>query len=199
MRDAPSLLRLQLLPVLAALATMTACDNNAVPATAPQLSASAAGVAAAKPAVGGTQLVPFINRTTFHPTGGSIECGVYGTLPVNWVGTAITSHLGLTTTVATWQTCTVVNGYPLVTGVGTSTGANGDAITFAYTLTFTAFSAESSSFDFSPMTIISGTGRFAGVTGSATGSGTFDHVALQGVWELRGTMTPPGVSKQQGP
>lgn len=198
MRNAPSVVRLQLLPVLAALATMTACDNSTTPATAPQLDASAAVVAAAKPAASGTQLVPFMNRATFQPTGGSIACGVYGTFPVTWVGTGITSHLGLTTTVATWQTCTVVGGYPVVTGEATSTGANGDAITFAFTQTFTAFTATSSSFDFGPMTIISGTGRFAGASGSATGGGTFDRVAGRGVWEVNGTMTPPGVAKRSG-
>ena len=140
-------------------------------------------------------VVPFIARGTFQPDGGAIVCPFVGTVPAVFIGTGVMSHLGKTTFVVTWQTCTLnAQGQITATGVLNFAGANGDAVEGTFTQTFTLFSPVISRFDLAPIVITGGTGRFAGATGSARGNGSIDEAALQGVFEISGTLTPPGIA-----
>ena len=178
-------LRRPVLPLLCSLAVLASCE----PVTAPESDATLTRFAV------GT-LVPLTGHGPYAAAGGSIDCPGLGTVPAIWAGSGQMSHFGKTEVVATWQTCTLnAQGQLVQTGIFSVAGANGDAIEGTFTQIFTRF-PDNTFFILDPMTITGGTGRFAGVTGSMEGSGTFDPAIAGGELELRGTMTPPGVSKQ---
>lgn len=192
MRTSPARTR-PLVAALFALATVTACETATAPATDASL-----GIAAVAKQVGGQKLVPFTDRQSLEATGGSIDCGPYGLAPADYAGSGVGSHLGRITSVSTWQTCEPVGDDLVVTGTMTTTAANGDEISSTFVMTFTALVPGAPNEFVVDLTIVGGTGRFAGVTGFATGSGTTDP-PLRGEWELSGWMTPPGVSKHASP
>ena len=99
---------------------------------------------------------------------------------------------------STWQSCEFVGGDLIATGTLTTTAANGDEITATFVMTFPAPVPGAPNEFVVDLTIVGGTGRFAGVTGFATGQGTTIPPG-RGAWELSGWMTPPGVSKQADP
>ena len=104
--------------------------------------------------------------------------------------------------VATWQTCTLnAQGQLVQIGGFTITAATGDAIEGTFTQIFTRF-PDNTVFILDPMTITGGTGRFAGVTGSMEGSGTFDPAIAGGARASRNddsTGREQAIAVTQGP
>lgn len=185
--------RRPLVSALLALAAVTACETATSPPTDPSL-----GTAAAAKRVNAQKLVPFTDRQSIQAAGGSIDCGPIGVAPAILVGSGVSSHLGRITSVSTWESCELFAGDLVVTGTMTTTAANGDEITATFDMTFPALVPGEPNDFVIDLTIVGGTGRFAGVTGFAAGQGTTAPPG-RGEWELRGWMTPPGVSKHATP
>ena len=103
-------------------------------------------------------------------------------------GTCHLSQLGFTTTAGV-ETVTPVPGGFLSSGVYTYRAANGDILNTTGTGVATLNS------DFSAMTftfnesVVSGTGRFANASGSATRMGSSRFSDGKGSWEISGTLT----------
>lgn len=148
--------------------------------------ALAVGVFAVTPARAGDQ-VPF--KATFDTVAHSTINFPIATVEV--VGEGVATYLGTMTTETSNQ---AVN---LITGAGTATysfaAANGDA--FVAEFVFTATPTPSGLALGGSWTVTSGTGRFAGASGSGTTQGTVDFLSpVLGVGHvtMTGTISSPG-------
>lgn len=181
-------------------AVAAACETTTAPDVAPAPWLGVGARVAEGLAKHGATSVPFSARGTFDPAGSPIICTGVGPVPSTYIGTGVMSHLGKSTFVVTWQTCGLnAQGRLVASGVFAVTAANGDALEGTLTQTFTPVTPTFRTFVFHPLTITGGTGRFAGVTGYAHGSGLVDEVAQRREFEFTGEMTPPGMSKHSSP
>jgi hypothetical protein len=193
---------------------ITACDgseNPAGPAAPDQASLAGTGAGGAGPisAAGhGRELVPYRAEASFWPgTANMTPCFPDGSttpvaaLPAFSVGEGEHSHLGRATSVITDDYCTAILDGPtlvglLAGGTFTHTAANGDAISGVWDALFTP-----PSFEFvangknHPIVVTDGTGRFAGASGYAYGSGTIDPNTGQGSFSVQGVLTSVGSLK----
>jgi hypothetical protein len=154
------------------------------------------GVVAPAGAAGSHQ-VPFKGTMSVagNPSGGMVSCSSpagFSTLQtIDLHG--IISHLGETSGVETISGCSLdpATGLFVTNGTVVYTAANGDQVSGTFETTVqvltgeVSFTAESTG----------GTGRFAGVTGSASGGGTVDLATHAGTVSFSGWMSSVGSSK----
>jgi hypothetical protein len=108
-------------------------------------------------------------------------------VPNRHVGGGVTSHLGLTHSVDTFDTCTLKVPYgtgATMTGHIVQTAANGDQLMYSYTMT----QYPNGFFELDGITFTGGTGRFTNAIGSATGSGWINRTTMSGYWVAEGKL-----------
>ena len=177
---------------IALLATVTACTDMAAPDASGPLFRH-----------GGDHTVPIKGDFAYSPIGNPPVACVGGFAASDVSGPGETSHLGTTTFEFTVVSCATDFGTETLTLIGpfTLTAANGDAIFFGpSTVIFdlSEFLAGTSIFGALEFTgeITGGTGRFAGATGSVSGTGLNDFTTASGTFSLNGTVSSVGSLKQ---
>jgi hypothetical protein len=178
---------LSLLP----LAWLAGCDY----ATAPLMPLDETVAAAAVVSAGHAELIPYSAHENFGkaPDAVKLVCAPadYGIgAPNRFVGEGVATHLGKTKTVITFDACTVnlTGGRAWISvGHAVQTAANGDELWVDFTMT----QYLNGDFTIDEMTTTGGTGRFANVTGSLTGSGWLnrDLDTLPGYYDLVGVIS----------
>ena len=164
-----------------ALLTSAACDRGPIAPDAP----SASQVASSAQRVGSTNVLALHGAFESRPTPPSAEPCPAGSLRTSGAGEGIVSHLGRIT-----QTITGCFSPATLTSTGDAAliAANGDEVHLAVTSAFAPGGPAANAVVTTHGTIVGGTGRFTGVTGSVTIITTFDPQAGIGSATLDGTL-----------
>ncbi len=172
--------------LLVTFGSLAACQSATAPGTAPD-------VVLAASMSGGTGMVPISVREAYAPAPGKAfqpcEPAAAGVaLPVTSLAWGQGTHLGRVTSVLTGDVCTVdlSTGTISLAGSAVHTAANGDQLLAEFAGTLSAGILTLTS-----ITFTGGTGRFADVVGSGTGSGTIDPTTASGRFEVIGMISRP--------